>query len=248
MIANCPCEHCEVNIEFATEEFLSGSTIICPKCGKDTTLYVSPQAKPAPEPAEPVLPPPSLQSKPDVDIYLDINGEQRGPYAKSQVQTMWNNGVITSDALYWHEGMSDWATISALIPEFAVSLPTPTSPVPQKILPTQTHYDPKTATFTGTMTQMVKLAMRAVQDLGWKLDNVNENIGIVNFQANTGWGSYSDVSCTLTIEEAGESTFRVNGISKLIQRGGFQLISAIEFGEAERKAGEAINRMRALAS
>jgi hypothetical protein len=54
MIAKCPCEHCGVNIEFATEEFLSGSSVTCPKCGQETPLSVSHQAKPAPKPAEPV--------------------------------------------------------------------------------------------------------------------------------------------------------------------------------------------------
>jgi len=61
MIAKCPCEHCGVNIEFATEEFLSGNSVKCPECGKETTLYVSPQAKPAPKVEsanEPQLPPP----------------------------------------------------------------------------------------------------------------------------------------------------------------------------------------------
>jgi hypothetical protein len=45
MIVKCPCEHCEVNIEFSTDEFLSGSSIPCPTCGKETTLCVSPRAK-----------------------------------------------------------------------------------------------------------------------------------------------------------------------------------------------------------
>ena len=40
MIAKCPCEHCGVNIEFSTEEFLSGSSVPCPTCGKETTLSV----------------------------------------------------------------------------------------------------------------------------------------------------------------------------------------------------------------
>jgi predicted nucleic acid-binding Zn-ribbon protein len=57
MIAKCPCEHCGVNIEFATEEFLSGSSVDCPHCGKETFLYASPQAKPAPKPAAPAEPP-----------------------------------------------------------------------------------------------------------------------------------------------------------------------------------------------
>src|ERR1035437_1571518 len=62
MIAKCPCEHCGVNIEFATEEFLSGSSVDCPHCGKETFLYASPQAKPAPKPATPASPPPQKSS------------------------------------------------------------------------------------------------------------------------------------------------------------------------------------------
>ena len=53
MIAKCPCEHCGVNIEFATEEFLSGSSVSCPKCGKETPIFVSPQAKPVQKSATP---------------------------------------------------------------------------------------------------------------------------------------------------------------------------------------------------
>lgn len=69
MIAKCPCEHCGVNIEFATEEFLSGSSVKCPECGKETTLYVSPQAKPTPksessaESQPPPKPPTQVSSK-----------------------------------------------------------------------------------------------------------------------------------------------------------------------------------------
>ena len=60
MIAKCPCEHCGVSIEFATEEFLSGSSVPCPTCGKETPLSVgsvSSYAKPAPKPAVPATPP-----------------------------------------------------------------------------------------------------------------------------------------------------------------------------------------------
>src|SRR5882724_9851969 len=53
MITKCPCDHCGENIEFATEEFLSGSSIICPHCNNETTLSISRQAKPAPKSATP---------------------------------------------------------------------------------------------------------------------------------------------------------------------------------------------------
>ena len=179
-----------------------------------------------------------------MDIYLHIRGEKRGPYAKSQVQTMWNSGLITSDALYWQEGMSEWAPISALITELEVA--PPTLQAPQKVLPAKARYNPATDTFTATMPQMVKLAIRAIQDLGWKLDNANETLGIVTFETGMSWGSWSGVACSLTIEEAEESTFRVIGTGKQNVRGG-QLIALNLFGEAQGKAKKAIDRMKELA-
>src|ERR1035437_8461607 len=62
MIAKCPCDHCGKNIEFATEEFLSGSSVACPHCGNETFLSVSPKPKtsasslpklPTPKPSAP---------------------------------------------------------------------------------------------------------------------------------------------------------------------------------------------------
>ena len=64
MIAKCPCDHCGENIEFATEEFLSGSSVACPHCGKETFLSVSPKPKPSasspPKPVAPATPPPII--------------------------------------------------------------------------------------------------------------------------------------------------------------------------------------------
>jgi hypothetical protein len=247
-IVNCPCQHCSGAIEFDASELVEENSVVpCPHCGLETKLFVpqtsgSPQEKPA---KSSTMPPAPLKSDANPHIYLQIKHERRGPYAKSQVLTMWNNGLITSDTLYWCEGMSDWAAVSAFVTEVAV--PTQNPPTPPKISPTRTHYDAKTDTFTSTMTQMVKLAMRAIQDLGWKLDSANETLGIVNFETQMSWGSYSGVSCTLTVEEIFDNTFRVNGTGKQNTRGA-QLIAFDIFGEAEGKAMKAINRMKELAS
>jgi hypothetical protein len=73
MIAKCPCDHCGKNIEFATEEFLSGSSVTCPHCGRETFLSVSPKPKPAvsslsklppPKPTAPTIPPPQKFTAP----------------------------------------------------------------------------------------------------------------------------------------------------------------------------------------
>ena len=96
------------------------------------------------------------------------------------------------------------------------------------------------------MPQMVKLAMHAIQDLGWKLDNANETLGMVTFETGMSWGSFSGVACSLTIEETGENEFRVSGTGKQNVRGG-QLVALDLFGEARGKATKAISRMKELA-
>lgn len=96
------------------------------------------------------------------------------------------------------------------------------------------------------MVLVVKLAMRAVEELGWKLDQVNEVIGLVTFQTAMSWGSWSGVSCSLNIEETAQGTFRVAGTAKQNLSGG--QIAAFDFGgEAEGKVLKAIDMMQKLA-
>lgn len=114
-------------------------------------------------------------------------------------------------------------------------------------VPTTVTYNQSRDTFSGTMVLMVKLAMRAIQELGWKLDSANETLGIVTFQTVISWGSWSGVSCTLNIEELAPSTFRVIGTGKQNIRGG-QLIALNIGGEAQSKARMAIDKMKRLAN
>jgi hypothetical protein len=111
---------------------------------------------------------------------------------------------------------------------------------------TAVHYNPDTDTFSGTMAIMVKLAMRAVHELGWKLDQANEGIGLVTFETKISWGSWSGISCSLNIEEVSPNTFRVTGTGKQNVRGG-QLGSFDIFGEAQKKALKVIDKMKTLA-
>lgn len=41
-------------------------------------------------------------------IYLFLNEAQTGPFTLAQIQTMFANGTVSSDALYWQEGMVEW--------------------------------------------------------------------------------------------------------------------------------------------
>jgi hypothetical protein len=112
--------------------------------------------------------------------------------------------------------------------------------------PSHVEYDAASDTFTGTMTLMVKLAMMAVQELGWKIDQVNENLGMVTFQTGISWGSWSGISCSLQVEEVSPNTFRVAGTGKQNIRGG-QMIALNIGGEAKSKARKAIGKMKQLA-
>ena len=113
-------------------------------------------------------------------------------------------------------------------------------------VPNVVHYDLSTDTFTGTMTLVVKLAMRAIQELGWKLDQANENLGLVTFETGISWGSWSGISCSLNIEEISLNTFRVIGTGKQNIRGG-QLLAFNIGGEAKSKAKKAIEKMKKIA-
>jgi len=47
--------------------------------------------------------------------FITSNGDKRGPYVLSQIQSMWNSGTITADSLYWSEGMAGAMPILELI-------------------------------------------------------------------------------------------------------------------------------------
>ncbi len=134
-------------------------------------------------------------------------------------------------------------------PPHAAVQPPPVLPVPPPAHPVTVpgvRYDPHSDTFSGTMLLMVKLAMRAVQELGWQIQQANENVGLVTFETGISWGSWSGVTCSLNIDEVGPNIFRVYGTGKQNLRGG-QLIAMNIGGEAQGKANAAIERMKRLA-
>lgn len=108
------------------------------------------------------------------------------------------------------------------------------------------HYDSSTDTFTGTMALMTKVAMSAVMRLGWKLTAANEAIGLVTFETRMSFGSWSGVSCSLSIEEVAPNRVRVSGSGKQNARGG-QLGPIDFFGEAKSKVDKAIAKMKDIA-
>lgn len=61
-----------------------------------------------------LAPKPVVQEKPT--LYLHMDGAQTGPFSVGQVQRMFAEGQIPATALYWQEGMENWATAEDLRP------------------------------------------------------------------------------------------------------------------------------------
>ena len=46
--------------------------------------------------------------------FVMLGGERKGPYTLGQMQAMWNAGTLTSETLFWQEGLSSWEPVSAI--------------------------------------------------------------------------------------------------------------------------------------
>lgn len=99
--------------------------------------------------------------------------------------------------------------------------------------------------FRGTKPEVIRLAIRAIQSKGWKLEQVNESVGIVSFETTMSMGSWSGIAANLIIEDAGPNDFRVSGTAKQNLRGG-QLAAFDIGGEAQSVVQDVIATMRAI--
>lgn len=111
---------------------LIGSVASCPSCDASITVE-SPKTVAAASP--PRLP----TVRPDHYLLL-VGAEQRGPYALSQLRTMWRSGSITADSLYWQESMTEWESIDGLGLDLAIQpVPPPLPPAALQRIPPSTH-------------------------------------------------------------------------------------------------------------
>ncbi len=107
-------------------------------------------------------------------------------------------------------------------------------------------YNTKTDTFSGTLSAVMKLAIQAVHDLGYRIDYANESLGLLTFQTGMTWSSWNGALCSLSFEERGPNTFRAIASVKANQSGG-QIFAPDLFGELKGKATIVIKTMTKLA-
>jgi hypothetical protein len=111
--------------------------------------------------------------------------------------------------------------------------------------PTSVSYDKNQKAFHGTLAMLIKLTMKTIHDLKWKVETVNENVGLVSFQTGMTWGSFSGVSGSISIEEQSTNFFQMSATGKQNLAAG-QLVALNIGNEAQKKGAAVITRMTEL--
>ena len=72
------------------------------------------------------------------EIYLHLDGQQKGPYQPAQVRQLLAEGKISAETSAWYQGLSEWSTVAKVLEAFSVTegvpppfVPPPPPPVPQ---------------------------------------------------------------------------------------------------------------------
>ena len=120
----------------------------------------------------------------------------------------------------------------------------PTSPHEQAGAPDKVSVEGDV--FSGTKAQVVRLAVRAVQALNYKVDAADEGGALVTFTTGMTMGSWSGVSGSIYFDEFEPHRFRASGSAKQNVKGG-QMIALDLFGESKSKVRKVIEEMRKLA-
>lgn len=108
---------------------------------------------------------------------------------------------------------------------------------------TNISFDARDELFIGTVSLLVKLAAKCINELSWRVDNIDETNGLVSFTTGMTWGSFSGVSGTLLLEEVKPSKFNVTGSAKQNLRGG-QVVALNLFNESQKKVDKIVESMQ----
>ncbi len=115
----------------------------------------------------------------------------------------------------------------------------------QEAKPDRVHFSD--GVFTATRSQLVNHVVKAIQKLNYKVDDANEQSGLVSFTTGVTWGSWSGVSGSIHLEELEQYEFKASGNAKHNVKGG--QMGAINIGnESGKKVAKIIKEMEMSAT
>lgn len=100
--------------------------------------------------------------------------------------------------------------------------------------------------FVGARSQVMALAMKAIQSINYKVDAADESTGLISFTTGMTMGSWSGVSGSIYFEEVQPHRFKASGSAKQNVKGG-QVFALDLFGESKSKVLKIISEMQRLA-
>jgi len=175
-----------------------------------------------------------------MDIYISRNGSQEGPFDIMEINAMIADKFLKSYDYAWYEGLAEWILVKDVpgleLPQIASS-----SRKSKKVI-----YLKSENCFEGLLSDIVKLAMRAVVELKYTVENVNDSVGIITFKTGMTWASFQGASCSITFIEIEEGKYSPQSAGKQ-NVSGAQLV-ALDFGGAKRIADGVVDHMKKLAS
>ena len=110
---------------------------------------------------------------------------------------------------------------------------------------TSVSFDARNELFIGTVPLLVKLAAKCINELSWRIDNIDETNGLISFTTGMTWGSFSGVSGTLLLQEVKPSKFKITGSAKQNLRGG-QVVALNLFNESQKKVDKIVVAMKSM--
>ena len=200
-----------------------------------------------------------------MDIYISRDGSQEGPFEIMAINSMIADKSLKTYDYAWYEGLAGWIMVKD-VP--GLLLPQTTPPPLVKIIPPHKKTGPavtKEATqqtapskkpkviysksencFEGLLSDIVKLAMRAVVESKYTVENVNDSVGMITFKTGMTLTSFQGASCSITFIEIEEGKYTAQSAGKQ-NVSGAQLM-ALDFGGAKRIAEKVIDHMKKIAS
>jgi hypothetical protein len=179
------------------EEY-AGRKTKCPKCGAAVVV-------PAPEVQLEEVPDEILEVLPADEVstsdpgesarpwHCSRDGKQFGPMSAAEAQSAARRGEIRRSDLVWRPGLPGWEPSHK---HFAFPMDS------RRVIYRRND------TFVGSLPDVMKLAIKAVHRLGYRISNANESLGLLSFQVATTLTRYGG-QYSLYIEEVQENSFRV---------------------------------------
>lgn len=96
-------------------------------------------------------------------------------------------------------------------------------------------------TFNKSIDQIFKASQKAVRDLGYQIEKLDKDSGLINFKTGMSWNSWAGQSMSILMIDEGDGSTEVT-ISGVRNQSGV-IIQVYDWGEAKKIAKKVFDKM-----